>query len=82
MSGSETAFADLRKRGLAAVGKKAARTAAEGLLGLSVTPAGVAIIEINSETDFVARNEQFQVRCSKRSMLSNRSAAHRIGAQE
>lgn len=56
----ETAFADLRKRGLAAVGKKAARTAAEGLLGLSVTPAGVAIIEINSETDFVARNEQFQ----------------------
>jgi elongation factor Ts len=51
----------LRKKGLAAASNKSARRAAEGLVGLQRTSSNdVAIVEINSETDFVARNEQFQ----------------------
>jgi len=50
----------LRKKGLAAAAKKAGRVAAEGLVGVLVDgPAGV-VVEVNSETDFVARNQQFQ----------------------
>src|SRR3982751_2121501 len=50
----------LRKKGLSKAAKKAGRVAAEGLIG-AVThgPKGV-VVEVNSETDFVARNEQFQ----------------------
>jgi elongation factor Ts len=50
----------LRKNGLAAAAKKAGRVAAEGLVGVSVDGAAGAIVEVNSETDFVARNEAFQ----------------------
>ncbi len=56
----DTAVDWLRKKGLAAAAKKAGRGSAEGLVG-AVTRDGVgAVIEVNSETDFVARNEQFQ----------------------
>jgi elongation factor Ts len=50
----------LRKKGLAAAAKKAGRVAAEGLVGVATRgPAGAAV-EVNSETDFVARNDLFQ----------------------
>jgi elongation factor Ts len=50
----------LRKKGLAAAAKKAGRTAAEGLIGVALDGPRGAVVEVNSETDFVARNEQFQ----------------------
>jgi elongation factor Ts len=50
----------LRTRGLAKAAKKAGRVAAEGLIGVAVDGGKAAIVEVNSETDFVARNEQFQ----------------------
>jgi elongation factor Ts len=56
----EEAIDWLRKKGLAAAAKKAGRVAAEGLVGVSVNGTVGAVIEINAETDFVARNEKFQ----------------------
>src|SRR6516162_8184577 len=50
----------LRKRGLAKAAKKAGRIAAEGLIGLAVEGSQGVVVEVNSETDFVARNELFQ----------------------
>ena len=50
----------LRKQGLSAVAKKSNRVAAEGLIGITIKDNSGAMIEINSETDFVARNELFQ----------------------
>jgi elongation factor Ts len=50
----------LRKKGLAAAAKKSGRTAAEGLVGLATAGAKGALVEVNAETDFVSRNEQFQ----------------------
>jgi elongation factor Ts len=50
----------LRAKGLAAAAKKAGRTAAEGLVGVAVEVTRGAVVEVNSETDFVAKNEQFQ----------------------
>lgn len=50
----------LRKKGLSKAAKKSSRVAAEGLVAVSVDGTNAAIIEMNSETDFVARNEQFQ----------------------
>lgn len=50
----------LRKKGLAAAAKKSGRTAAEGLVGMSLAGTKGALVEINAETDFVSRNEQFQ----------------------
>ena len=50
----------LRKQGLSAVAKKSNRVAAEGLIGITINGVQGAIVEINSETDFVARNELFQ----------------------
>ena len=50
----------LRKKGLAAAAKKAGRVAAEGLVGAVAEGNQGALVEINCETDFVARNEQFQ----------------------
>jgi elongation factor Ts len=50
----------LRKKGLSAAAKKAGRLAAEGLVGVALKGAAGAVVEINSETDFVARNETFQ----------------------
>lgn len=56
----EAAIDWLRKKGLAAAAKKAGRTAAEGLVGIAVEGGRGAVVEVNAETDFVARNEQFQ----------------------
>jgi elongation factor Ts len=50
----------LRKKGLAAAAKKAGRVTSEGLIGVQVEERLGAVIEVNSETDFVARNETFQ----------------------
>jgi len=50
----------LRKKGLAAAAKKASRVAAEGLVGVAVDGTKGVLIEVNTETDFVARNAQFQ----------------------
>jgi elongation factor Ts len=51
----------LRKKGLSKAAKKAGRVAAEGLIGVALAPGKGVVVEVNSETDFVARNEQFQV---------------------
>jgi elongation factor Ts len=56
----EAAIDWLRAKGLAAAGKKAGRTAAEGLVGVAVQGTKGVAVEVNSETDFVAKNEQFQ----------------------
>ena len=50
----------LRKKGLAAAAKKSGRVAAEGLVGVIAEGKQGALVEVNCETDFVARNEQFQ----------------------
>ena len=50
----------LRKNGLAAAAKKASRVAAEGLVGVAVDGNKGAVVEVNAETDFVARNDKFQ----------------------
>jgi elongation factor Ts len=50
----------LRKKGLSKAATKAGRVAAEGLVGVAVTDKTGAIVEVNSETDFVARNDKFQ----------------------
>ena len=50
----------LRKKGLASAAKKASRIAAEGLVAVAVDGNKGAVVEVNSETDFVAKNEIFQ----------------------
>jgi elongation factor Ts len=50
----------LRKKGLSAAAKKSGRVASEGLIGIALAPGRAAMVEINAETDFVARNEAFQ----------------------
>jgi elongation factor Ts len=60
-SGDMEAAADwLRAKGLAAAAKKSSRTAAEGLVGLAVAGTKGVAVEVNSQTDFVAKNEIFQ----------------------
>jgi len=56
----DTAVDWLRKNGLAAAAKKAGRVAAEGLVGAAADGPRGALVEINAETDFVGRNEEFQ----------------------
>ena len=56
----EAAVDQLRAKGLAAAAKKSSRTAAEGLVGVAVAGAKGVAVEVNSETDFVAKNDQFQ----------------------
>ncbi len=56
----EAAIDWLRAKGLASAAKKAGRTAAEGLVGVVVVGNRGAVVEVNSETDFVAKNAQFQ----------------------
>ena len=56
----EAAVDLLRKRGLAKAAKKAGRIAADGLIGVALTATKGAVVEVNSETDFVARNDFFQ----------------------
>lgn len=56
----EAAVDWLRKKGLSAAAKKSGRVAAEGLVAVASNGAKASIVEINAETDFVARNEHFQ----------------------
>ncbi|MGV1013407.1 MAG: translation elongation factor Ts [Methyloceanibacter sp.] len=56
----EAAVDWLRAKGLSKAAKKAGRVAAEGLIGLAAEAKQAALVEVNSETDFVARNPQFQ----------------------
>lgn len=50
----------LRKKGLSKAAKKSSRTAAEGLVAIAIQDTKGAVVEVNSETDFVARNQEFQ----------------------
>lgn len=56
----EAAIDWLRKKGIAKADKKSSRTAAEGLVGVASVGKRAAVVEVNSETDFVARNDGFQ----------------------
>ncbi len=56
----EAAVDALRAKGLATAQKKSSRTAAEGLVGVAVSGTSGVAVEVNSETDFVAKNDQFQ----------------------
>ena len=56
----EAAVDWLRKKGLAKAAKKAGRVAAEGLIGVALAAGKGILVEVNSETDFVARNDLFQ----------------------
>lgn len=56
----EAAMDWLRKKGIAKADKKAGRTAAEGLVGVAGDANSAVVVEVNSETDFVARNDAFQ----------------------
>jgi elongation factor Ts len=56
----EAAIDWLRKKGLSKAAKKAGRVAAEGLIGVAVGGDAGALVEVNAETDFVARNDQFK----------------------
>src|SRR5690606_7382877 len=56
----EAAVDWLRKKGIAKADKKSGRTAAEGLIGVAAEGNSAVVVEVNSETDFVARNDAFQ----------------------
>ena len=60
----EAAIDWLRKKGLSAAAKKSGRVAAEGLVAVASAPNVAAMVEVNAETDFVARNEHFQAFCA------------------
>jgi elongation factor Ts len=66
----EQAIDWLRKKGLSKAAKKADRVAADGLIGITVKGSTGAVVEVNSETDFVARNAQFQELVSTISSLA------------
>ncbi len=66
----ESAVDWLRKKGLAAAAKKAGRVAAEGLIGVAAEATSGAIVEVNAETDFVARNDKFQAFVSQVAALA------------
>ena len=69
--GEPEAAADwLRTKGLAAAAKRSGKVAAEGLVGVAAGPQSAVIVEINSETDFVARNESFQAFVNKVAALA------------
>lgn len=85
----EAAVDWLRAKGLAAAQKKSSRTAAEGLVGVAVSGTRGVAVEVNSETDFVAKNDQFQafVRAAAEAALAGaigdaealKAAAHPAG---
>ncbi len=66
----EQAIDWLRQKGLASAAKKAGRVASEGLVGVSTDGKKAAIVEVNSETDFVSRNELFQEFVKKASVAA------------
>ena len=80
----EAAVDWLRAKGLAAAAKKAGRAAAEGLIGVAVEGTRGAAVEVNSETDFVAKNEKFQefVRNVAELALKHGSDVEALGAAQ
>jgi elongation factor Ts len=78
----EAAIDWLRAKGLSAAAKKAGRTASEGLVGVTVEGNRGALVEVNSETDFVAKNETFQefVRNVARLVLDHGSDVETLGS--
>jgi elongation factor Ts len=80
----EAAIDWLRAKGLSAAAKKAGRTAAEGLVGVAVEGTRGAIVEVNSETDFVAKNEIFQdfVRNVAKLVLEHGTDVEALGAAQ
>ncbi|MGH6736294.1 MAG: translation elongation factor Ts [Methyloceanibacter sp.] len=79
----EAAVDWLRAKGLAKAAKKAGRVAAEGLIGLSGDDKAAALVEVNSETDFVARNTTFQqmVREIAAAALKAKGDVEKLGAE-
>jgi elongation factor Ts len=75
----EEAIDWLRKKGLAAAAKKSGRIAAEGLVAVAVSEGKGAVIELNSETDFVARNEVFQTMAKN---VASVALAHKADVEE
>jgi len=78
----------LRKKGLAKAAKKAGRVAAEGLIGVVLAGRKGAVVEVNSETDFVARNDLFQGLVKMIAQVAidvgtdiEQIKAHKVGAQ-
>jgi elongation factor Ts len=74
----------LRTKGLATAAKKAGRAASEGLVGVAVSGNKGAAVEVNSETDFVAKNEQFQnfVRSATELALTNGDTIEALAAAQ
>lgn len=72
----------LRAKGIAKADKKAGRTAAEGLIGVAADATSAVVVEVNSETDFVARNDAFQdiVRNIADVALTTDGSADAVGA--
>jgi elongation factor Ts len=80
----EAAIDWLRAKGLAAAAKKAGRTASEGLIGVIVEGNRGGVVEVNSETDFVAKNEIFQdfVRNVAKLVLQHGTDVESLGAAQ
>lgn len=80
----EAAIDWLRAKGIAKADKKAGRTAAEGLIGIASAEKGAVVVEVNSETDFVARNESFQeiVRSVAQTALATDGSTAAVAAAE
>ena len=78
----EAAVDWLRKKGISKADKKAGRTAAEGLIGVASDASSAVVVEVNSETDFVARNDAFQdiVRNVSQVALSTDGSVEAVGA--
>lgn len=78
----EAAIDWLRAKGIAKADKKSGRTAAEGLIGVAAADNKAVVVEVNSETDFVARNEAFQalVREVAKAALSTDGSVEAVGA--
>ena len=70
----------LRKKGLSAAAKKSGRVAAEGVVAVAVEGTKGAIIELNAETDFVARNDQFQKLAASTAELAVRHSIDNVDA--
>ncbi|BAQ17534.1 translation elongation factor Ts [Methyloceanibacter caenitepidi] len=79
----EAAVDWLRAKGLAKAAKKAGRVAAEGLIGIAETDTEAALVEVNSETDFVARNPTFQdmVTAISNAAINAKGDIEKLGAE-
>lgn len=78
----EAAMDWLRSKGIAKAEKKSGRVAAEGLIGIAQGDNAAVVVEVNSETDFVAKNAQFQdiVQCTAKTALETDGSVESVGA--